>query len=301
MGSSDLMLVAAVLLIGFAAYLFVSSLLSARPDQKALSWATGDEPVKSESPVINLSRPLVHQFTLQQAAKIRNEAYRKRVERKIATAGLSRELNVDEFIGLQILWGILFPILLLFLNFSLQMGFSWWLCLAIGFAGAYFPHFYVQAAQRKRYRSVIVDLPFFIDLMALSTAAGLDFVGAIDRITEKADAASVLADELGIVLRDIRLGSSRADAMHGLASRLDMLEVTSFVNVVVDADAMGASIADVLKDQSEQMRLERFVRAEKAGARASQAILIPLIFFIFPAVFIVTLAPMALQMLYGGK
>ena len=80
-----------------------------------------------------------------------------------------------------------------------------------------------------------------------------------------------------------------------------MSEISSFVNVVIDADATGASISKVLKDQSAQMRLERFVRAEKEGAKASQKILIPLMFFIIPAVFIVVFAPVALNFIYGNN
>jgi tight adherence protein C len=71
------------------------------------------------------------------------------------------------------------------------------------------------------------------------------------------------------------------------------------VNVVIDADSTGASIAKVLKDQSNQMRLERFVRAEKEGAAASQKILIPLMLFILPAVFIMVFAPVALNFMQG--
>ena len=73
------------------------------------------------------------------------------------------------------------------------------------------------------------------------------------------------------------------------------------VAVVTDADHTGASIAQVLKDQSVQMRLERFVRAEKAGARASQTMLIPMMMFILPAVFIMVFAPVILQFFYGGS
>jgi tight adherence protein C len=86
-----------------------------------------------------------------------------------------------------------------------------------------------------------------------------------------------------------------------MAARLDMTEITSFVAVLIDAEASGSSISQVLKDQSVQMRLERFLRAEKAGARASQLILIPLMMFILPAVFIMVFGPVALKMMYGGK
>jgi tight adherence protein C len=147
---------------------------------------------------------------------------------------------------------------------------------------------------------VVCDLPFFIDLMALSTEAGLDFMGALQRIVEKAE-GSVLAEELQIVLKDIKIGSSRREARTRLADRLDISEITSFVAVVRDADETGASIAQVLKDHSIQMRLERFVRAEKARAWASQAMLIPVMFLILPAVFIMVFAPVILNIPYGGK
>ena len=166
--------------------------------------------------------------------------------------------------------------------------------------GYMLPDFHARAEKNKRMKSVVIDLPFFIELLALSTQAGADFFGAIQKITTKAP-ESVLAQELEKVLRDIRLGSTREKALKDMAYRLDVSEATSFVNVLTDADATGASVGEVLKEHSAQMRLERFVRAEKAGARASQAMLIPLIMFILPAVFIVVFVPVALQFLYGGK
>ena len=112
---------------------------------------------------------------------------------------------------------------------------------------------------------------------------------------------SVLNDELAIVLKDIKLGSSRAEALRALSDRLDIPEVTSFVSVVVDSDDTGASIFEVLQEQSAQMRMERFTRAEKAGAKASQTMLIPMMIFILPAVFIVVFAPAIIAMVSGGN
>jgi len=287
-------------LAAISVYLFTSALLTNNTDANALAWASGKEPVRSKSGFINLSRPLVHNFTLQHAARIKSKDYRKRVEKKLLTAGLSGELNVDEFIGLQILWGIAAPLVLIVLNLALQLGYPNWFCVFMGAIGWYFPNVYCRMQTQSRYVSVVADLPFFIDLLALSTEAGLDFVGAIQRIVEKAE-NSVLASELNTVLNDIKLGSARADALKALARRLDISEVTSFVAVVNDADYTGASISQVLKDQSQQMRLERFVRAEKAGARASQLMLLPMILFVMPAVFIVVFAPVILQFYYGGR
>lgn len=287
-------------LAAWSVYLFFSTLLKNDYDSNALVWASEKEPNQSESGFINFSRPLVHNFTLQHAARIKSPDYRARVERKILTAGLENEINVDEFIGLQILWGVMAPAFLTLLNFALQLGFPYWFCGLMGLSGMMFPHLYCRMQTGGRYLSVVADLPFFIDLLALSVEAGLDFINAIQRIVDKAQ-DSVLAEELGKVLKDIKLGRSRSDALKDLAHRLDIPEITSFVAVVNDADKTGADIGQVLKDQSEQMRLERFVRAEKMGAQASQTMLIPMIVFILPAVFIIVFGPAVLQFYYGGS
>jgi tight adherence protein C len=301
MGSSDLMLIAGLVLGGLSIYLFVSALFTSNQDSQQLSWANNSEPAKSKSPVINFSRPLVHQFTLQHAVRVKSVRYRKRVRKYILTSGLSSELNEDEFIGLQILWGVMFPIFLYVMNFALGLDLPTVLLLGMGLGGFVFPQMHATAEKKRRELSVRGDLPFFIDLLALSVEAGLDFFAAINKIVDKAQGGdSVLADEFGTVLKDVKIGASKTQALKDMAERLDIPEITSFVAVLIDAEASGASISRVLKDQSVQMRLERFVRAEKAGAKASQAILIPLMLFILPAVFIMVFGPVAVSFIYGG-
>jgi tight adherence protein C len=301
MGSSELILAGALVLAALSVYLMVSTILTNNTDKDALSWASGNEPVKSKSGIINLVRPLVHNFTLQHAARVKDPKYRKRVEEKLLTGGLSRELNVDEFIGLQIFLGLMFPTFMLIMNFALNLEFPWIFFVLLFPFGIYYPHIYANAEKQRRQNSVRKDLPFFADLLALSTEAGLDFIGAIQRIVEKASEDSVLAEEFGIVLKDIKLGATRTDSLRGLSRRIESQEIISFVAVLVDADATGASISQVLKDQSAQIRLERFVRAEKAGAKASQAMLIPVVLFILPAVFLVVFGPIVVGFMSGGN
>ncbi|PIT99314.1 MAG: pilus assembly protein TadC [Bdellovibrionales bacterium CG10_big_fil_rev_8_21_14_0_10_45_34] len=290
----ELLLVIALLMLGLSVFLFVNSLISKNINDQALSWASGEEPTKSKSPFLELSRPLVHRFAIGLAQKVKSTNYRKSIELKINNSGLMAELNVDEFIGLQILWGVLFPFLVLFLNVTLELGYPPLAVVTFGAFGLYFPNLHTNTQRAQRVSSIQADLPFFIDLLALSTEAGLDFIGAIQRVVEKAE-GSVLGQELQTTLNDIKLGASRAEALKRFAERVDLKEVTSFVTVLVDADQTGASIGKVLKDQAIQMRLERFARAEKAGARANQLILLPLLIFILPAVFIIVFGPIALQ------
>lgn len=296
----DLLLYFGLFLAGASSFWFVHTIFAANQDSKALAWASGDQPKLSKSAIINLSRPLVHQFTLKYAKKIKNERTRKNIEFTILTSGLSEELNIDEFLGLKLFWGVLFPIIISLLNFALDLGYPWPLIFMLSPLGYFIPDMHAKAEKKRRSSSVVIDLPFFIELLALSTQAGADFFGAIQKITSKAE-DSVLATELDNVLRDLRIGSTREKALKDMSYRLDVPEVTSFVNVLTDADATGASIGDVLREHANQMRLERFVRAEKAGAKASQLMLLPMIFFILPAVFVVVFAPVVLQFLYGGK
>jgi tight adherence protein C len=302
MGSTELMLFAGLILAGASVYLFVSTLLAGKPGESQLSWASGAEPVKSKNGVINICRPLVHQFTLQHAAKFKSEKYRKKIRHLIKVGGLAAELNEDEFIGLQLFLGFAFPIFLYVMNFSLDLGFPPFMMVCLGLVGFMLPEMHCKGMKKQRELSVQVDMPFFIDLLALSVEAGLDFFGAIQKIVDKvADENSVLSEEFKTVLKDIKVGSSKVEALREMAARLDMQEITSFVAVLIDAEASGSSISQVLKDQSVQMRLERFVRAEKAGARASQLIMLPLMMFILPAVFIMVFGPVAVRMMYGGN
>jgi tight adherence protein C len=300
LGSAELLLFAGLFLAAFSVFSLVRTFLASSQDKQVLSWLNDDSRNENLSPTFQFLRALMHQFALKYAIKFKNPTYRKNIEKLLMTSGVSRQMNVDEFIGFQLLYSLVLPLLFFILNFALQLDIPL-LAFPIMVVGGYFlPLLDARAKKRAREISVRVDLPFFADLLALSTEAGLDFISSIQRIVDKAE-KSVLADELSTVLKDIKLGSSRADALKAMAQRLDIPEITSFVAVLVDADATGASIAQVLKDQSNQIRLERFVRAEKAGARASQTILLPLMLFILPAVFIVVFGPVIMQFFYGGK
>ena len=290
-----LSLIAGLALGAGAVYIFVSTLLKQNNEAEALSWMEGKEPEKSKFPLIHYSRPLVHNFTLSHVKRIKSEKYRKKVTKKILTAGLSKQLNTDEFIGLQILWGIAFPVLFFIFNLIFSLGFPPVTFLFMSVVGFYFPHAYCASCKKKRRISIISDLPVFIDVLALNTEAGLDFMGSIQKIVQRAPKGSVLAEELFVVLKDIKLGETRSNALSRMEERIDMPEVKSVVAVIKDADETGASISKALKSKAAQMRFERFARAEEAGAKASQKILIPMMIFIIPAVFIIIFAPAAFQ------
>ena len=166
--------------------------------------------------------------------------------------------------------------------------------------GFMLPDQIVKDLRKKRERAIVRMLPGSVDVLSLSVEAGLEFLMAIRRLVERG-AAGPLRDELATILNDIKLGETRANAMKAFAKRIEIPEVSSFVSVLVQADALGASIGPVLQQQAERMRVERFQRAEKEGAKASQKILFPLVLCIFPAVLIVILGPVALNFIYGAR
>jgi tight adherence protein C len=174
------------------------------------------------------------------------------------------------------------------------------LFLLVGIGGFFLPDRLVADLRRAREREIVRALPGAVDVLSLSVEAGLEFMMAIQRYVERG-AAGALRDELATILNDVRLGMSRSDALKAFSSRVEIPEVSSFVAVLVQADMLGASIGAVLKSQGERMRTERFQRAEKEGAKASQKILFPLVLFIFPAVLIVIIGPVALQFIYGAN
>jgi len=129
--------------------------------------------------------------------------------------------------------------------------------------------------------------------------SGLNLQGALGQAMEKAPPGP-LRNEFAIVLRDLRSGLSRAEALRRMADRLDISEITSFVSSIVQAEKMGASLATVLRLQSEQRRSERFLRAEKMAMEAPVKLVGPLIIFIFPVTFIVLGFPIVMKFMAEG-
>ncbi len=296
------LLISGLFLAGLSAYLLVSFFfnLSQATEGQDL-WSDSEKTNELKSSFLRANLYLARQVTVKYSKNILNEKKTEDIEKLILTAGLSKSLNAYEFVGLQTLGGVVTPGFIMIANFTLQMGLSWPSLIVIAVAGYYYPGFYCRQEKKKRDSSVLLDFPFFIDLLALSTEAGVDFINGLQKITEKMKNESVLRDEISTVLQDLKLGSSREEALRGMAYRLDLNEITSFVNLIVDSSQTGVGVSKVLKEQSKQVRSERFIKAEKAGSKASVNILIPMVVFIIPAIFIAVMAPAILSMFYGGN
>lgn len=290
----------AYLLLFVAAFLLARMLLQEEESRAAQENLEDGKARPSSNALIKYTRPFFNQYvTPSIRGKPRWEESRKKFKRKIVSAGLRDEITPDEFIAFKVSLIVVFPLICGLLRALDMLSLEWYWILASGLAGWFYPDFMVSQRITKRHDQVLKSLPFIVDLLALSTEAGLDFVGAIGKVVDKAK-SSPLVDELGQVLKEIKVGSSRSEALREMAVRLNMTEINSFVSILISAEQMGASIGKILRQQSEQIRTERMLRAEKAGAAAAQKLMIPIIFVILPAVFIMIAGPFVVGALYGG-
>lgn len=224
--------------------------------------------------------------------------YRQKKKASFIAAGLTDQFDPDEFIGLKIISAFL-ALFIVFL-FTVQLGKNFPLVavfavLAIGF---FIPDYVVWDIKNKRQKSILSQLPNVMDLMTLSVEAGLDFIAAISRVIRYAKDGP-LKDEFNQMLKELQIGTVRSDALRNLADRVQVSELSSFATILIQADQMGSSIGPVLRAQSDLLRAARFSRAEREGAKATQKLLIPLVLFIMPAVFIVVLGPMICDIVYN--
>lgn len=296
----DIVLYAGYALIFAAVFLFARMLLSEQENMSAQENMRELDGKKTSNPLVRLTRPFFAQYIVPSVrSRSQLDEYRTKYRRKIISAGLKDELTADEFMAFKVLLIIVFPLIGGFIRAFNFYDLPFGVIYVLPVIGFFYPDFWVNGRIGERHKEVIKSLPFVVDLLALSTEAGLDFIGAIQKVVEKA-VPSPLIDELTQVLKEIKVGSSRAEALREMAFRINLQEVNSFVAVLVSADQMGASIGKVLRQQSDQIRTLRFVRAEKAGALAAQKLMFPTFALILPAILIVMLAPFALAAIAGN-
>jgi len=218
------------------------------------------------------------------------------LRRNLILAGNPYGLSAIDFLGIQVLITIAaglagFPFLLS-RGFSLNGLIFNGVMVGIGF---YLPLFWLKRRIEKRQSEIIKALPDALDMLTIAVDAGLGFDSALLKIGEKW--SNTLADEFNRVVAETRIGVSRREALKGLVQRTDVPDVSNFVAVILQADQLGLSIAKVLHAQSEQLRIRRRQRAEEKARQAPTKMLFPLVFLIFPALFVVILGPAVPQMI----
>jgi tight adherence protein C len=187
------------------------------------------------------------------------------------------------------------------------------LCLAIGLgfvptlgvvviaslAGYLAPNFYLYQRAYDRTEQLQRELPDAIDLLTISVESGLGFDAATAQVAR--NTTGPLSGEFARMLQEMQIGKSRGDALRGLAERTQVPEVRSFVSAMVQADAFGIPVGQVLRVQSSEIRVKRRQWAEEVAQKVPVKILIPMIFCILPCLFLVVLGPAAIEMINNFK
>ncbi len=175
-------------------------------------------------------------------------------------------------------------------------GFS---ALALGgvaaYTGSMVPSFWLGRLITRRKAEIRKSLPEVIDLLCVSVEAGLGLEGAIQKVAERY--TGPLAQELGYCLNEMNLGKTREEAWRNLSQRVNLPDLSIVVSAIVQAERLGASLNSVLRVQAEDLRQRRRQRAEEQARQVPIKLLFPLVFFIFPALFVVILGPAIIQIL----
>jgi tight adherence protein C len=169
------------------------------------------------------------------------------------------------------------------------------LALASGAFGVAGPLVWLRGRVTRRQARLSRELPDTLDLIVVSVEAGLGLEGAMARISERAPGA--LSEELRRVLADMNLGMGRRRALQGLTNRTRTPAIAALVSAILQAEQTGMGIGQVLRAQSDHLRTQRRQRAEEAAMKAPLKMLFPLVFFIFPSLFVVVLGPAMIQLL----
>ena len=174
------------------------------------------------------------------------------------------------------------------------------LTLASGALGVIGPLMWLRGRAARRRLAVERALPDFLDLVVVSVEAGLGFEGAVARIVERAEGP--LATEFRRVLADQNLGATRRQAMQAMQQRCPAPGIGSLVAAILQAEQTGMGIGQVLRAQGDRLRIRRRQRAEESAMKAPIKMLFPLVFFIFPSLFVVVLGPAVLSLMrsFGG-
>lgn len=300
---SIIIYIAAILCIAFAAFLISYTIFKDEGEfavhEKLEEHEEGKQQIdyKKYGIIYRYSRPFVKRYFSPVVQGMKGvQKIKSRYKRKIANAGISKMISPEDFFAFKLFLIIGFPLVFLairqFMEASWPLGFT----VMVACLGFVYPDIWLKLHTQKRREEIIYSMPFIVDMLALSIEAGLDFMAAIARVIEKAP-PSALVDEFQNVIKDIRIGSSRGDALRQLSWRVDEIVVNSFCATLIAADSVGASVGPVLKSLSNEIRQKRSALIEQAGAKAATKILVPMILLIVPAVFIIVMAPPIMEAL----
>lgn len=229
--------------------------------------------------------------SLRRIAALTPGHYLDGVHRQLVIGGVASSVRAEELVTLQLLsgglGGVLAVLYVVIAGPSSRIGLL--ALVALPLIGLLAPQSWLKRRVAERTKAIRFDLPDTIDLLAISVEAGQGLEGAMQTVCQ--NFTSPLSEELSRTLKEMELGLARRDALHNLKRRTDVAELSNFVLVLTQADALGMPIGRVLRTQAAEMRNKRRQWAREKAAKMPVKILIPLTLFIFPAIMVVVLGP----------
>jgi tight adherence protein C len=220
------------------------------------------------------------------APKRNMEAMRK----MLVLAGDPGALTALDFFGLRMFVALLLgAICILALTRVMPPFKAFFLALPVGAIGSYMPLWWLRGRMKRRKKEISRALPDALDMLTIGVEAGLAFESALLRVGERWNNA--LTREFRRVVIEMRVGTPRDEALTRITERTDVEELHMFVAILVQANQLGLSIAEVLHTQAAQMRMKRRQKAEELARKASIKMLLPLVFLVFPTIMVVVLGP----------
>jgi len=261
--------------------------------------AAAGEAIQSKRQEVFQARVTAAANRLGQSLRPSGEQELGQIRVKLLNAGFRQEQAVAVYFGIKLI-GLLLGLGVAFPAFALRFGMSQttYICAAmVAGVGFYLPDFIVGGRKKRRGESIFLGLPDALDLMVVCVEAGLGLDAAMRRVTtELAQSSPVICEEFAIANFQLQMGRARREVLRDLGIRTGVDDVRSLAAVIIQADKFGSSISSALRVQSDAMRLRRRQLAEERAAKTSVKIMLPLIFFIFPGVFVVLVGPAVLRM-----
>jgi tight adherence protein C len=226
--------------------------------------------------------------------------FRDKAAKQLRSAGRGTDEDLDKYLAMRTLGIAAVPFTtffaIKFIGFNVKgLG----VAVLLGVALAVLPASRVTREVQARQKAISKSLPDILDLLVISIEAGLGFEQALERTIVAVPGP--LSDEFGLMLGEVRAGAPRAEALRLLADRIDEEDVRRFVLAVLQADKFGVSIGRMLRGQAEEVRIARRQKAQEQAQKAPVKMLIPMVFCIFPAIFIVIIGPAILSLIENFK
>ena len=240
-----------------------------------------------------LAKSMVDAFMRIGRAAPKSASETGKLRAKLICAGYRAEEALVLFFGIR-----LGCALLMFAIASAPFLFRSGVLVSLGAAGLGYllPSMVLGRMAKRRQHRIRLSLPDALDLMVVSVEAGLGLDQAMQRVGDELIAVHRdLSEELRLVNLELRAGTARADALHNLAKRTQVDDLSSLVTMLVQTDKFGTSVAQALRVHSDTSRTKRRQRAEEAAAKTGAKMVFPLVFCIFPAIWVVTIGPAAIR------